>query len=217
MFRRRFMPPENVLTRLFARSVSPTSSRNSTEPADASSEESPDIRAKKTMFSRAVRSSYSARSCGHTPMNLRTSSGLSRTDAPPMVTSPESGVMTVLSMRMRVVLPAPFGPRSPNSSPWLSVNDTSSTAVISPNDLLTFSAVRKGSATCTSSRGAGDSVAYHAASALGVSMRRLPALGLTYALFGSRLAGAGTVATVLPAARDRVNQERTRCRRTRAN
>jgi hypothetical protein len=42
-------------------------------------------------------------------------------------------------MRMVVVFPAPFGPRKAKTSPRWTVNETSSTAVKSPNFLTTFS------------------------------------------------------------------------------
>ncbi|HEV7765663.1 MAG TPA: hypothetical protein VGQ76_11725 [Thermoanaerobaculia bacterium] len=40
-------------------------------------------------------------------------------------------------MRISVVFPAPFSPTSPTISPRRSVSETSSTARVAPNDLLT--------------------------------------------------------------------------------
>jgi hypothetical protein len=51
---------------------------------------------------------------------------------PHTVTVPADGAMNPAIMRMVVDLPAPFAPRNPNTSPGLTVNDTSSTARISP-------------------------------------------------------------------------------------
>jgi hypothetical protein len=43
---------------------------------------------------------------------------------------PDVGFMSVVRIRIRVLLPAPFGPRSPKISPVYTSNDTSSTAMI---------------------------------------------------------------------------------------
>ena len=48
---------------------------------------------------------------------------------------PEVGGTRVVSMRMSVDLPAPFGPRSPKTSPRATVKLRLSTATKSPNDL----------------------------------------------------------------------------------
>ena len=55
---------------------------------------------------------------------------------PRMVADPESGLKMSSMMRMVVVLPAPLGPSRPKTSPGSISNDTSSTARVSPNDLL---------------------------------------------------------------------------------
>src|SRR5437762_13819489 len=52
-----------------------------------------------------------------------------------MLALPEVGGISVVSMRMRVDLPAPFGPRSAKISPCSTSKDTPSTAVKSPNFL----------------------------------------------------------------------------------
>jgi hypothetical protein len=49
-----------------------------------------------------------------------------------MENSPLVGDNTVVSSRIVVVLPAPFGPRSPTISPWDAVKLTSSTALRPP-------------------------------------------------------------------------------------
>src|SRR3954447_6104187 len=52
---------------------------------------------------------------------------------PATLAVPELGVSSVASVRTIVVLPAPFGPRNPNTSPYDTANVTSSTAMRSPN------------------------------------------------------------------------------------
>src|SRR6185503_3911637 len=54
---------------------------------------------------------------------------------PPMRTLPRVGGMMPAITRSDVVLPAPFGPTSPSTSPGRTMNDRSRTAVNSPNDL----------------------------------------------------------------------------------
>ena len=45
---------------------------------------------------------------------------------------PEVAAMKVVRMRMVVLLPAPFGPRKPTTSPCLTENDTPSSATCCP-------------------------------------------------------------------------------------
>ena len=52
---------------------------------------------------------------------------------PAIRTSPESGRARPTSMRIVVVLPAPFGPRNPNTSPATSSKETSETTSRFPN------------------------------------------------------------------------------------
>src|SRR5262245_32381417 len=54
---------------------------------------------------------------------------------PATVARPEVGVTIVPSVRTVVVLPAPFGPRNPNTSPYPTSNETSWNATRSPNRL----------------------------------------------------------------------------------
>jgi len=51
---------------------------------------------------------------------------------PATVAEPEVGAMRVPSVRTVVVLPAPFGPRNPNTSPRPTSKETSSNAMRSP-------------------------------------------------------------------------------------
>jgi hypothetical protein len=53
---------------------------------------------------------------------------------------PLVGLMRSSAVRIVVVLPAPLGPRNPNTSPWLTVRSTSMTPRCSPYDLVSFSA-----------------------------------------------------------------------------
>ena len=57
-----------------------------------------------------------------------------------MVSSPEVTGETPPIMRMVDVLPAPFGPRKPNASPLATSKSTPSTAVRSPNLLVSWRA-----------------------------------------------------------------------------
>ena len=63
---------------------------------------------------------------------------------PATVAEPELGAIRVPSMRTVVVLPAPFGPRNPNTSPLATRSDKLSTAVRSPKRFVRFSISRAG-------------------------------------------------------------------------
>ena len=62
------------------------------------------------MFSRAVSSGSDVNACGITPSTWRTPSASFTMSCPPMRAVPEVGGVSVVIMRIRVVLPAPFGP-----------------------------------------------------------------------------------------------------------
>ena len=68
----------------------------------------------------------------------RTSSRSRTTSWPATVALPPVGLASVQSMLIVVVLPAPFGPRNPNTSPASTENETPRTASTSPNDLAQF-------------------------------------------------------------------------------
>src|SRR3954463_15274421 len=57
---------------------------------------------------------------------------------PPMVTSPSLGGMKPVIIRMVVLLPAPFGPRKPSTSPFSTVKETPLTATFGPNVFFKF-------------------------------------------------------------------------------
>src|SRR6516162_11421355 len=67
---------------------------------------------------------------GRYPMRFFTSSGRSSTSKPATVAVPEEGGRKQVSMRMVVVLPAPFGPRKPTICPLATWNEIWSTAVV---------------------------------------------------------------------------------------
>src|SRR5437588_5883951 len=69
------------------------------------------------------------------PMLRRTSSRSRTTSWPATVAEPEVGLTSVHSMLIVVVLPAPLGPRKPNTSPGATSNSTPRTAWMSPNRL----------------------------------------------------------------------------------
>ena len=63
---------------------------------------------------------------------------------PAMVAVPEVGAISVPSVRTVVVLPAPLGPRKPNTSPWATSKETSEKAVRWPKRLVSRSTRRAG-------------------------------------------------------------------------
>src|SRR5258706_254668 len=72
-------------------------------------------------------------------MRRFTSIGFSCTSSPHTETLPALGGMKPVIMRMVVDLPAPLGPRNPNTSPLPTSKETPSTARFGPKDLLRFS------------------------------------------------------------------------------
>ena len=63
---------------------------------------------------------------------------------PATVAEPEVGAISVPRVRTVVVLPAPLGPRNPNTSPWATSKDTSEKAVRCPKRLVSRSTARAG-------------------------------------------------------------------------
>jgi hypothetical protein len=61
---------------------------------------------------------------------------------PATIAVPEVGAMRVPKARTVVVLPAPLGPRKPKTSPYPTVNDTSSNATRAPKRLVKCSTTR---------------------------------------------------------------------------
>ena len=60
---------------------------------------------------------------------LRARTGSAPTSTPPTIAWPLVGFTRVVSIPTVVVLPAPFGPSSPNTSPGATVNEIPSTAL----------------------------------------------------------------------------------------
>src|SRR6185437_12665608 len=87
-------------------------------------------------FSHPVRSRSEVSACGITPIASRTRTGSRATSKPATNPWPEVGTISVVSIRLSVVLPAPLGPRRPNNSPRRTSKVTWSTAVNSPKRLV---------------------------------------------------------------------------------
>src|SRR5216683_8188187 len=87
-------------------------------------------------FSHPVRSRSEVSACGITPIASRTRTGSRATSKPATNPCPEVGTISVVSIRLSVVLPAPLGPSSPNNSPRRTSKLTWSTAVKSPKRLV---------------------------------------------------------------------------------
>ena len=66
-------------------------------------------------------------------MEARTRAGRCRMSKPATVAVPAVGGNSVVSILMTVVLPAPFGPSKPKTSPWATVRFKPSTAFKLPN------------------------------------------------------------------------------------
>jgi hypothetical protein len=129
---RRIIPPEYVRT-----SLSPTSVRSINPRASlmrvVRSERGRSYSLEKTnRFSYPVRVPSADKSCGTYPIILRTSRGELRICAPAISASPDVGERSVVSILITVVLPAPFGPNNPKTSPAFTEIVNPSTAVISP-------------------------------------------------------------------------------------
>src|SRR5208282_6107692 len=88
-----------------------------------------------SIFSHPVRSRSEVIACGITPIFFRTRVGCRATSSPATCASPEVGGSSVVSMRTSVVLPAPLGPRRPNTSPRWTSKLTPFTAVKLPKRL----------------------------------------------------------------------------------
>src|SRR5580692_3625031 len=87
-------------------------------------------------FSHPVRSRSEVSACGMTPIFSRTWRGWRATSKPATNAWPPLGVMSVVSIRTMVVLPAPLGPSSPKTSPRRTSKLTLSTAVNAPKRLV---------------------------------------------------------------------------------
>ena len=129
---RRFIPPEYVFVRRSAASDRPTSSSSSSVRDRAACPVIPYSPHWSSSSSRPVCTGSSPISCSATPIRRRTSAPCSTTSSPATVALPAVGGSSVHSIRTVVVLPAPFGPRNPNTSPAETVRSMSRTASIPP-------------------------------------------------------------------------------------
>ena len=82
--------------------------------------------------SRPVWRGSSPASCSATPIRRRARSGWWATSTPATRAVPEVMESSVVSMRTVVDLPAPFGPRKPNTSPAATSRSTPRTASTTP-------------------------------------------------------------------------------------
>ena len=89
-----------------------------------------------TRFSRPVRSSSTEASWPVRLIRPRTLSASRTMSCPSTRAEPPSGASSVASIRIVVVLPAPFGPRTPYTEPLRTDRSTPSTACVSPNDFV---------------------------------------------------------------------------------
>ena len=89
-----------------------------------------------TRFSRPVIISSTAADWPARPIMRRTAIGSRTTSCPLTVSVPRSGAMSVATMRMKVVFPAPFGPRIATGCPAGRVRDRSVRACTFPNFLV---------------------------------------------------------------------------------
>src|SRR5690349_7449280 len=99
------------------------------------------------MFSRTVSSMSSESSCGTTPSRARMSGPFFTGSRPSTRKVPPLGGETQPIMRMVELLPAPFGPRNPNASPFCTSKSISSTATRSSKRLTSPRAWTSGSST----------------------------------------------------------------------
>ena len=129
---RRFIPPEYPLIRRSPASTRSTSSSSSWARRAACTWEPPNSLLCKTSNSRPVWRGSSPASCKATPMRRRAASGSAATLTPATRAVPEVIVSRVVSIRTVVDLPAPFGPRNPNTSPAGTERSTPRTASTVP-------------------------------------------------------------------------------------
>src|SRR5690349_12475229 len=99
------------------------------------------------MFSRTVSSMSSESSCGTTPSRARMSGPFFTGSRPSTRKVPPLGGETQPIMRMVELLPAPFGPRNPNASPFCTSKSISSTATRSSKRFTSPRAWTSGSST----------------------------------------------------------------------
>ncbi len=128
------MPPENVITGWSRRSARSTISSICCMRAGITAGSIPYSSACRRRFWSAVSWLSSVESWKTRPMWRRTLSRAATTSKPLTRAAPAVGFASVQSMLIVVLLPAPLGPRKPNTSPGGTVKETPLTASISPKD-----------------------------------------------------------------------------------
>src|SRR3990170_1255817 len=130
---RRFIPPLSFDTGSSRRSARSTRARTSSVRFAMYSSFIPSRRPKRARFSATVRSAYTATSCGRYPR--RGSTAVGGRLRPRTFAVPDVGFVSPRRTRMRVVFPAPLGPRRPNVTPRGTSRVRSFRARISPKRL----------------------------------------------------------------------------------
>jgi hypothetical protein len=126
------MPPEYVFEMRSAASVSPNRSNSSPARLLATLRRRPLSSPTITRFWRPVRASSRVASWAATPMLARTRAASATTSYPATRAVPESGWARVVRMRTAVVLPAPFGPRTPRMEPAGTERSIPASACVGP-------------------------------------------------------------------------------------
>jgi hypothetical protein len=141
---RRRIPPERLVTRSLARSVSCAVSNARATAAFRSARGTRHNAAQSERFSRAVCWSSMLSCCGHTPNRKRASRVCVATSKSSTEIDPPFKPVCPVIIRIKVVFPAPFGPNSPRQVPGCTSSDKSLTATKSPNRLVTLRIVSAG-------------------------------------------------------------------------
>ena len=132
---RRRMPPEYFAMALSPASSRPNRPRRSSAVVRACFDDRPRRRPNSQRFSRPVRFSSTEAYCPVTPSSWRMTWGCWRTSTPNSSALPPSIGSRVASIWSIVVLPAPFGPSTPKTSPRYTSRSMPSTARRSPKVL----------------------------------------------------------------------------------
>src|SRR6185295_1734184 len=132
---RRRMPPDRFLTWAWRHCVSSTAANSPSISRSRLTRGTPYSFEKMMRFSSTLSSRSLVMACGMTPIDRRTPSACLLTSKPLISAVPEVGGSSVVSIRISVDLPAPFGPSSPKISPSSTANEIPFTAVNSPNFL----------------------------------------------------------------------------------
>src|SRR5256714_13640572 len=125
------IPPKYQSTLMSAWSSSPNCSSSAAARSLRSVRPTPWYAAWNVRFWRGVRDRSRLLRCGTTARRDRAATGSRRTSIPASTARPLVACTRVVSTPTVVVLPAPLGPSSPNTSPWDTPKDSPSTALTS--------------------------------------------------------------------------------------